>query len=669
MAQDENRERQQGTQEPQEKPQVKIFGTPIKDDTPAEEKKLQELTLAIVEALPKEKQDAIWNDFSTRWTDSPAYMAMVEAMKKTQAFPFSLAANVAKAGREALSDALRMWKDVAVAVKEAMEPLFDAASAFQILTTLAPYIAEEHDENPDEYTDEDTEKLIQAAAARAKADGKQVFCERKGTLQQGESYFVDFDFDPQHFKATPTKTEPDNFDLQLFSGGSEPVEKEGPAPTATPEDADGTNDKGQQTKQARQAPIEVARERGAITTLGGRVATVADGVLHSVFTSKNIKGLPGKVEQLVFDDEGKLNIVSLNGNPLQELNDIQTRLQMALFQIANLSDLREYNSHTNSVIGIYLPAFFREAHIDPRQREHEEGTHELKKRTPRPKKVKETKAAAAKGSMGTEIQAATEAIDPQALKYLRRDKFVSLIKPLENRVGNIPSDGWYRDATFQSWDEKTEIAYITTPFSFKLAELLNLHSNNPGQKYTAISNIFHASIMTENDTAVELANRIAVGVIERGITHPDSGTYNGQKRKPLKKTTTTTDATGNRTTVTETYQPETIIMTEPEQPKKRVFTFRIRFDTLIDDCPLLRGELENIRNSTDKNKSQKVNKKLKDTFDAAIRIIMKKSEAPMYYANLAITTRRFDTFKAPTNSTLKESLVVTHTGKNPDFTG
>ena len=79
-------------------------------------------------------------------------------------------------------------------------------------------------------------------------------------------------------------------------------------------------------------------------------------------------------------------------------------------------------------------------------------------------------------------------------------------------------------------------------------------------------------------------------------------------------------------------------------------------------------------NTRDANKkgnvSQRINKKLKDTFAAAIRIIMEKSDIPKYYAAVEIKTAPFDTFKAPTNSTVNTgTLVITHKGKNPNFTG
>ena len=316
----------------------------------------------------------------------------------------------------------------------------------------------------------------------------------------------------------------------------------------------------------------------------------------------------------------------------------------------------EYNSKDNPSLGLHLPSFFRETEIDPRPRERELNKQTGKKELTRRKKQ-----------------------DEQSIKQMRLQRFIDFMKPLDNRVGIIEGEGYYAVARFISWDEQTDTAYIAIPYEIKLAEIARLHTD----RHSAISTIFRANIVTEKDAAVELANRIAVGVIERGVTRSQADTYkNSKPRKPIKRTTTTTDANGIKTTVTETFEPEppektitkaktddegittTVIYTDP---KPRIFRYEIRFDTLIADCPELQRELDEIRSSSEKDKSQRINKKLKDTFAAAIRIIMEKSVMPNYYADFSIRTGRMDTFKAPTNSTLSEKLVVTHKGKNPNY--
>lgn len=400
-----------------------------------------------------------------------------------------------------------------------------------------------------------------------------------------------------------------------------------------PEDAD------KKESPAEPKPIDIARKAGALTSLNGHVATLANKELQYSFTSFKMLGLPGKHDDFSFDREGKLMDISLNGQALQPLDEIHTGFLMLLMQAANLADIREYNSMDEPSLALHLPSIFRESEIDPRKREREYNPETGKKElNPRKK------------------------IDEQTMKQLRLNAFLKFLSPLDDMVGIIEGEGYYTVARFIRWDEATDTAYIAIPFEIKLAELVKLHSDT----YSAISTIFRANIVTENPTAVELANRIAVGVIERGVKRGQGESWVRRKRSPVKRTTTKTDAEGNKTTVTETFAPDPV---EPviETPKPRFFEYSARFSTLIDDCPQLKKEIEDIRNSNIEHKSQRVNHILRDVFAAAIRIIMEKSEMPDYYKDLKIRTHGFDYFKAPTNSTLKEQLIVTHTGKNPNF--
>lgn len=479
----------------------------------------------------------------------------------------------------------------------------------ELWDTLTPYIIAECDANPALYDDPTTpaSTLITAAARRARADGKDI----------------------------PT--------LKAEQGQAEQLAMEFPT----------TKEESAPAKPAEPSTIEMARSAGAITTLGNHVATIADKLLQYCFTSRSLRQLPGKHDDFMFDTAGKLNELSLNDEPLQPLDDIHTGFLMALLQAANIRDIREFNIRDNPNIGLYLPAFFRETGIDPRPREWDKEAKTLKKRRP--------------------------AADDQTLKQLRVNRFIEFMEPLDTRVGVIEGEGYYTLARFSYWDEKTDTAYISIPYEIKLVELAKLHAD----KHSAISTIFHADIMTENQAAVELANRIAVGLIERGVTRSQADTYKSETpRKAIRKTTTTTAADGTKTTETLTFQPDPDPVTVTKQrtdddgnvitvtrtnPQPRLFKWDCRFDTLIADCPQLQRELDEIRSSGSKDKSQRVNKKLKDTFTAAIRIIMEKSDIPQYYSGLTIKTGKLDTFKAPTNSTLKEKLVITHKGKNPDY--
>ena len=81
---------------------------------------------------------------------------------------------------------------------------------------------------------------------------------------------------------------------------------------------------------------------------------------------------------------------------------------------------------------------------------------------------------------------------------------------------------------------------------------------------------------------------------------------------------------------------------------------------------MLENELLKIETESTKNKSQKKNKKLKDVFGAAYRIIRDKSDAFTYYKNLtfSVMNSKTDAIITPTQSQLNGNLIITHEGKN-----
>lgn len=567
------------------------------------------LSKSQIKQLPQDEQNIVWGEASRMLANDPQIISFFEQMRGLN-HGLTTALESAQRTLGAIVPLMQKARTAAQGVIDTTLGAEGIEDTTQIYEMLAPYIDAEYDENPDHYEQANLGDLIAAAARRARDDGKDI-----PTL-----------------KAEQPIAEQMQMSLDL------------------PTEETAKEDKPQDEQKPT---ISTARDAGAITTLGNHVATIADKLYQACFTARDLRQLPGKHDDFMFDAAGKLMEISLNGEPLQPLDDIHTGFLMALLQVANLVDIREYNAHDNPNVGIYLPAFFRETGIDPRPREWDKATNAIKKRT--------------------------AAADDQEIKKLRANRFIEFMRPLDNRLGIIEGEGYYTIARYSSWDEKKDIAYISMPYEIKLVELARLHTD----RHSAISTIFHANILTENQAAVELANRIAVGLIERGVTRSQADTYKSETpRKPYKKQTTRTEADGTKTTEILHYQPEPepvtverqhieengdVITTTSTNPRPRIFRWEARFDTLISACPQLRRELDAIRSGGGKDKPQRVNKKLKDTFTAAIRIILEKSDAPQYYEGLEIKTGRLDTFKAPTNSTLKDKLVITHRGKNPNY--
>ena len=536
----------------------------------------------------------------------------------------------------------------------------DVQKALDLWKSISPYIKAESEAHPELYGDDaehpaSADELIAAAARRARANGVDI-PRLKVDLPKPEE-----------------RAEQLVFHIDIPAGGQQTIE-----------DVEAAEARKEETRRQNIADArkrrELAEQQGAMIPTDIRLATIADKELgFSYFTREGIKQLPKDIRELTIDkNTGKINLYDLSqgkatADVLQEVDSLHTSFLMWLLWLAgNNSDIRETNS-SNAIISIYLPAVLEGMKIDPRPRKRNAETKQLERREPE-----------------------------RPLPELRRDRFMEFISPLRNVAGFI-GDDLYQIVGFYSYNAESETIEITAPYMFKLVEYAKLHAT----KHAAISNIFHADIMAENQTAVEVANRIAMGLISRGVSRPDSETYNNAKhRQPIKTKTTKTAADGTKTVEEQTFAPEpvdtvtksrtdengvtTTVTGARKQPRN--ITFKIRYSSLIDDCPELKRELDAIRNGTGaaeaaarasetatadeiaaarrtdhKSDSQRVNKKLHDVFTAAIRIIMEKSDIPQYYANLTIRTGRFDTFKAPTNSTITDYLIITHTGKNPNF--
>lgn len=590
--------------------------------------------LSEIEKLPDEKRNLVWEELARRLVESPGFeetmTAVVEASKKAieaaQMWTESLP-QIKKKLAAALEPAATVYADIRQSIAEALTG--DRLRALQTFATLAPYISAEADAHPEKYGENATEpgtanELIAAAARRARADGKEI---PPLKVEEGEQMQMQLDF-----PLTPEQKEADRI---------------------------------RHIEEARQRR-EQAQSEGVFDTTSSNLATIAEKDLgFSYFTSAVIKNLPGGVEMkdLMLDDEGKINLYDLTGGekPIQEvLNEVDKIhtgfLMWALGLAYNNSDLRETNSN-NAIIPVNVPAVLNGMHIDPRPRLRQLNSETNKK----------------------------ELVDRRGggdMADLRRDKFMEFMRPFLNMAAFF-GDDLYQIVGFYSYNKASETAYISIPYLFKLVEYSKLHATRHG----AIVNIFHADIMTENQTAVELANRIAMGVLLRGL-RPDAKTYKNEKQAKAKKTVQKQmkDKDGN---------PITVIVDAPP----RITTWTPKFSSLINDCPQLAKELDAIRTSTGaaetaiieaakkagkepdakaiaearkadhKTDARDINNKLRDVFGAAIRIIMEKSDMPEYYADFRIRTGNYDTFKAPTKSTLNEKLTITHKGKNPHYHG
>lgn len=350
----------------------------------------------------------------------------------------------------------------------------------------------------------------------------------------------------------------------------------------------------------------IAEERGAILSLNGHVASFSSEQFWQAFTLNNIFMLPAKADpKKIFDNNGQLDTLAQPTKELQSLEKIHTAFLMtALECVRNTED---DGSHTFSV---YLPGL------------------KLDGRTHSKERSKNTPAVRGKARLNFLINAAT---------------------PFDSLVGKTPNGSFYRVLSFQEYNAESETAIFSAPYLFKLKEM----AEGERPHHSAYNRLFHDTIISEpNKAAVELANRILNGVLNRGMT-PDVNT--GRKVKKENE---------NQISI---FDNENMAAAGVDNKK---ITYRVKYSRLIEDCPQLNEILQEILANDSKTKWQTYNSKLKQTFEQAYRIIMEKSDAPTYYEKFKLPGRfktargeRKYVYDVPTKSTLNSKLIVSHYGK------
>lgn len=539
---------------------------------------------------------------------------------------------------ETINQSLKAFAPVVRAINETADKLRESA---EIWALLGPYMKKETEEHPEIYGDDEhpdigedvpLEALIAAAAERARADGVDV-------------------------------------------------------PRLQAEDEMQRRQRINKAFERRSA----AKESGALTEFK-RLATIANkGLGFKYFTTEVLTVLPDDAKELLLDKEtGEVNLYALmqtNGGNMPDVTSVNTGFLMFLLSIAAAADLREMNTaQKNTIVEINIPDALKKMNIDPRPQIWDATNKKLTRATEK---------------------------EPAEIRF---NCFMELLRPVLPIGAYFGRDRGklYAVASFIDYDPDTENIHITIPYMFALVEYAKLHAG----KHPAIVYLFHANIVNENPAAVEIASRIAIGVIYRGVTRSQADTYkNPNPRKPTKQKITVTKPDGTKITTENTYEPEqpdkTIEKTKElddgstlkvtiKPPKPKEILWDESFKSILRDCPQAQRELDRIKTekgakelavieaaekagikpdpqkladahrADHKNDAQKRNNKLKDLFDAAIRIIQDKSDMPVYYADFQIgrkasTRGKIESYRAPTNSTMNDFLVIQHKGKDPDY--
>lgn len=365
--------------------------------------------------------------------------------------------------------------------------------------------------------------------------------------------------------------------------------------------------------------IAAAIEEGALVSFSS-AAFATTGNLLKALTRDSIFMLPNETDLKEFDEHGQINKLIFSKRPPQQIETAQTGLFGAMLYAV----LNSYSpeAQENNTINVYVPKLLEALHIEARP--YKRAKH---------------------GN----------------LAELRYQKMLELLQPFDRWIGRFPDGSFFRFLTIESYSENTETMRIISPYLFELVR------RNDERRYTFLA---HADIANErNQAAVEIAMRLLQGLAKRGTSVPDAKTYKS-KAKPKKRTIRTVTPDGNKTTIIEEYQEDPQEQPDPGRPA--VFTYEYSYKNLIHECPQIRYELEKILGRTGnqaKTAKQAYNAKLKQTFAAAFRILMEKTDAPLYYKNLHFTnTYPNGEFILPTKSTLSAYVGLEHNGRNKEYT-
>lgn len=372
---------------------------------------------------------------------------------------------------------------------------------------------------------------------------------------------------------------------------------------------------------------QLAIERGAVMSLDGHVTAYSHKELQHALDGFSLFRLPpGTDEKDVFGDGGRVKDTIKTAISLGQVSPLRlTKYQAGFFYAVNRAfDLYDTSGDGNREnVEVYIPGIMRDMGIDAR-------AYRKKQRDESGKAI-ETPASErrVKG-------------DP---REQRRDAMLALAASFANAYGIAPNGDLFQVLSIGTYRKASETIVISSPF---LAELRRIADS----KKHPLHRYLHSSVVNEkNQAAVELANQIIIGVVQRGYHRLASD-------RPVKKRTV--EHTGKDGAKTKTvYEYDDM---DDKTPAPVVY--RVQYQTLIDKCPLLLDELKEAKSVN------AYNRKLQLTFEAAFRIIETKSDLPKHYKNLSLPMvrrtrggKKVMCYESPTKSTTRRNLIITHDGR------
>lgn len=216
----------------------------------------------------------------------------------------------------------------------------------------------------------------------------------------------------------------------------------------------------------------------------------------------------------------------------------------------------------------------------------------------------------------------------------RRPSITSSLKQLDKWIGVLDGRDIQRVLVITGFNVEAKTIDIQCPYLAKVwrrcQEKSEIEALEQGRKYSRkiADDHFFSSVAVERDkVAVDLAYAIVNMILQRG-------------NKPLKKKAGSNVISGPAE--------------GSEDPEGRKVTCRKKFRSFLRDVPQLRYEYEN----ADSKYQYDI---LKRRFKAAYRIIREDTDLFDYLRDLRIQET------LPTKRTIDQNLVITHSGRNPNY--
>lgn len=358
-------------------------------------------------------------------------------------------------------------------------------------------------------------------------------------------------------------------------------------------------------KRATLEAQSLAIERGAVMGIDRAFSFTSDDLKDAISLFK-IKELPASVSinDAFSKDTGRLKPSILEDADLTELSVIE--LGFLLDMMGAFFSQSGEAGEPLSEVSLYIPKFLKDIGKDYR------------------------------GGYSEKRAYKTKEVTREDIVLMRRDALAAYALPFENKVGVTPNGSWYRVLTIQKYDAESEIMTFSSPYIYELLKILQ--GKDP--KNPSYHQLLHSKVATQpNQAAVEIANQIIIGLLERGTHYVDAW----------------------------------------EREHKRI-RYRVKYSTLLERCPMAKRELDAIWNSGKKTRNQAYNEKLRQLFTGAFNVIEKHSDIDKKFKNLKFDkvkkvlerknkktgekeSYRKEVYRTPTRSTVSQLLVITHEGK------